>query len=344
MKRMTVIATVVLVMAVGAFGADQKIALKVKYVPGTYLVTIKSKMRMTNNEMASSQGISQDIESVYIAETTVDEPDPNKHQKMHITYKRIKTSINSGFVQMSFDSAYPDQQTPPFASAYKVMLDKTIHVTLDAEGNVIKVTGMEKMWDELVRANPAMSGMVNNLKEQLGNKMVEQMFGQARKMFPGEPVAKGESWTVDIDTPIPMMGPVKSNQKCTLKAIESTAAGKVAVIDFTGKMRSDGSTTAPGARPTSSLPMKFTKMNTDQSGTMRVHLDNTIHTDSKVKIAADMVMSVRGPGEPASGEQNAMNIKMKMRGTLETTVVPGKYKAPTTRPVPESPKPVIEDF
>jgi len=329
MRRNTVIVAVLLVSAAGAFAAGEKITLKPKYLPDTYLTTMTTDMNIVT-EMAPGQSIDQDMKMVMVMETTVDKPDA-KGQMMHVTYKRVKQSVTSPFMIMLFDSEDPDGQSSPMASTWKAMLDKTLHVTLDPKGKVIEITGMEKMWDEMARGNPAMAPMVNNMKKQFGDKMIKDMFGQAEKMMPKKPVARGETWIVDIDVPMPMMGQgTKLRQKCTLKAIEITPAGKVAVVGFVGKFSSDQAATAPSSQPADPLPMKFTKMDMDQSGTMRVHLDNTIRTDTTTKMTGDMAMSVHAPDRAGQGQETQM--KIKLRGAVKMTVVPGKYKKPTTRP------------
>ncbi len=194
MFRNTLTALLVLSTASAAFGADEKIEIKVKYAPGTYVSTLKMDVNRTTS-MSSGRSVTHDISMMFVMEATIDKPGP-KDQKVRITYKRIKQSVDSGLIAVSFDSEDPQDMASPIAGFYMAMLDKTLHVTLDSEGKVTEVTGIEEIWSEIAKRNPRLVPPVGNMKRQFGDQ-IKQMFGQIEKVLPKKPVAKGDTWVLD---------------------------------------------------------------------------------------------------------------------------------------------------
>ncbi len=326
MFRNTLTALLVLSTASAAFGADEKITIKVKYAPGTYVMTVKRDVN-TTTDLGSGRTINQDMSNVTVMEITTDKPGP-KDQKVRITYKRIKRSMDSGSRRMSFDSEDQQDQTPPMMGMgiYRAMVDKTLHLTLDSEGKVIEVTGMGEVLGGLAELNLGTIPVLENIKKQVGDQMMK-MFGQTQKFLPKKPIAKGDTWIVDIKQAVPGLGELDLKQNCKLKDILKTSAGKVAVVDFTGKMTSDKpmiTQTDSGAK------MQVKDVNIEQSGTMKIHLDNTVRTDMTVKMKMKSVVMVTVPGP----QNQQMTIKVRTRGTVQTIVLPGKYvkPAPASRP------------
>jgi len=328
MNNKMMIAVLILSVVAAAACAGEKITLKQKYPPGTYIMTQDTRMQ-TTTEMGPGQTMAQKVNMLMVMEMTVGKPDQKGSKKMQIAYKRIKQSVE-GPVSMSYDSEAPkDSQNPMLAGVYEALLQTRIEATITPEGKVTDVKGFEKMWEELTKSNPAAAPMMKGFKKQFGDEMMEKMFSQSKQMLPDKPVGKGDTWDANLKLEIPMLGRMDIKQKCKLKEIEKTAAGKIAVIDFTGTVTGG----APGKTTTmGTATMTFKKMDTEQSGTMRMDVDTGMMTRTMMNQKMAMEMSVTGP------DGGQMNMATKMAGTSEVTVAPGKYvRAAATKPAKVKP-------
>ncbi len=74
--------------------------------------------------------------------------------------------------------------------------------------------------------------------------------------------------------------------------------------------------------------MQARDVNGELSGTMKIHLDNTVRTDATTKMKSEETMTVPGP------QNQPMTMKVREQSTMQMTVVPGKYvkPAPASRP------------
>jgi len=324
--------TGLVVLALAAAGlAQEKITLKQQYPPGTYVMTMKQDMANTtamgNNTMTSKMTM------LMAMELTAEKPDANG-QMLHMVYKRIVMNLSGGPMSTSFDSDKEDSaEDSPMASMYRALVGATIDVTMDPNGNVTAVTGTDQMWDKMAKGNPAIAAMMGKMKEQFGEGLFKELFSQSRKMMPTNPVAVGETWTNNIKQELPVLGKVTLKQDCKLKDIQKTPAGKIAVIEFTGKMTKDeaGPTTKEeGATPTPTLA----KLDMALAGTMKLDVDTGLMTSAEMTQKGDMDMSMSSP----QGEAMKFSINQNIKTEMET--VPGKYKpaaAPTTKAAEQDP-------
>ncbi len=166
--------------------------------------------------------------------------------------------------------------------------------------------------------------------------MIKQMFNQMERVLPKKPVAKGDTWVVDTRQALPLLGELDLKQNCKLKDILKTSAGRVAVVDFTGEMTGDQPAVteiSPGV-----VKMQFKDVNIERSGTMKIHLENTVRTDTTMKMKSDMTMTGPGP------QNQQVTVKMKHQGTMQTTVVPGRYVKPAPGSRPTTSPAAVEHF
>jgi len=325
MRRSIWMGLVVLALAAAGF-AQEKITLKQQYPAGTYVMTMKQDM--ANTTAMGNNTMPLKMSTLMAMELTAEKPDANG-QVLHMVYKRTAFHSEAPSMSTSFDSEKEDSaQGSPMAPFFGAMVGATIDVTMDPNGKVAAVTGTDKIWDKLSKDDPAMAMVAGRMKEQFGEKMFKEMFSQSGNMLPAKPVAVGETWTNEIKPDLPVVGKVILKHDCNLKEVQKGPAGKVAVIEFTGKMTKDeaGPTSGEeGATPTPTV----TKLDMALAGTMKLAVDTGLMTSAEMTQKGDMDMSMSGP----QGE--AMKYSINQDTKMEMETVPGKYKpaaAPTTKP------------
>ncbi len=312
--KTTIIAAVVL--AIGAVAvAQEKVTLKAKREPGAYVMTMTSD-GATN--VTGARNVKQKTSTLIAMEMTADKPTA-EGQVIHVTYKRFKLNVSNPMMSVTYDSANPASAESPLAPTYKAMLDKTVDVTLAADGAVKDVEGVDQLFDEVTRDNPQMAQAAAQMKQQFGKGMFVQMFESTSKSLPAKPVGPGDTWTVNEKMTMPTagMGNIKIDYK--LKEIKDG----IAYIDFTGKITRDEAATGPA----SGLPIKIDQFKSTQSGTMKFDIAKGMATQTKMDQKTS-VATTRGEGESAQKE----NIDIDQ--TMLVTLAPGKYTPPASQPAP----------
>jgi len=321
--RKVIPAVLVVALAASASLAADKITLKQQYPAGTYVMTTESDMKQDMN-MGPAGAMKQNVKMLMAMEMTAEKPAKDKTQVLHISYKRIKMSVTGGPMGLSFDSERPpvagDETSPVSAMMWqmlKPLLGAKFDITIDGEGKPVKITGMDRLWEEMAGANPAAAPMMANMKKSFGDETMKMMFSQIAGQLPKAPVAVGEKWKTNQVLPVPMLGNMTIEQECTLKEVRKTSAGRIARIDFVGKFSKGKPKAGANAAP---MGITISKMAGQQTGTMRFNVDTGMFTEMVVD--QKMTMEMVPPGQ----EGAAPAMTMKQDGRTRTTFTKGKYK------------------
>jgi hypothetical protein len=308
------ISLIALVLTAPAF-AQQKVSLEHKYVPGQYVLTMDQRAKTTTSMMG--QRIPSDVTMETAAQIDVSKPDDKGNKTIKFTYKRVTQTVDAGGMRMSFDSAKKDQTPSPLASMGK-MVGSTITMTVDKDGKVTKVEGVDEMMDKMTEGNPAAAGMMKDMKKQFGPEAMAQMISSSRQFLPEKPVAPGESWTSSATIPMPMIGEAKTEMKNKLTEVKKVDGREMAAIAFEGTTKSEGGE----AVGDENVQMKMSSMDIKQKGTVLVDTENPMIQQSTMSQKGTMTMSAGA----AQGQE--MQMKIEMDGTTRTSVKPGVYKEP----------------
>jgi hypothetical protein len=284
--------------------AQDKITLKQKYTPGKY--EVKQVVTSQMETATAGQQVSQDMEMTMVLGLNVAKPDEKGTIKVEMTFDKIKQKVSSGGKAVLEYDSEAAAQTGPLASVYKSLLSAKISFEVTVDGKIQKAKGLEEIWDSMAKDNPAMAPMADTMKKQFGNAMLENLMTQAAKSFPEKSVAVGDTWKVDTKMNVPIIGELNVSQDCKLKAIE----GKLAVLDITSKAKTEK------AVDTKLGPMTVTidKMETTQTGTMKVDTESGMAVQQNWDGTMDMSMSMQGP----DGEKMQTTSKQKMK--IEVTM------------------------
>ncbi|MGA2265280.1 MAG: DUF6263 family protein [Phycisphaerae bacterium] len=327
-----------MVLATMAAGQNEngKITLKSRYAPGTYVMTLQLDSNSTST-LPNGQVVDEKHTMTTVWEMEVGNQDANGLTTARMTFKRVAVTNQSKGMIMTYDSAYLQDSNPLMAKVYAPMIGQAVVVTLDANNKVISVSGMDEIADAMAAANLQMtqtSQNFQNLKKTFSNDSLAEAMNWASEVMPSQPVAVGERWETSHSQSPPTLGEIEIKEKCTLKEIKSTPAGKVAVIAFTfNAEKSQGKSTTTNT----GMEMTFNNIKIHQDGTMEMLLDSGMPLSSLADQKISMGVSIK-PQQPSEGTTQpvGMNGAIQRDNTIKITVQKGKYSPPATAS-PEQP-------
>ncbi|MFH1226644.1 MAG: DUF6263 family protein [Planctomycetota bacterium] len=142
---------------------------------------------------------------------------------LETTYDTVKLNADIPMLgKIKFDStnaedvaALNDSDPAPhkmFFRPFFVLIGKKFTVTMDKSARVLDVKGITEFMDELLKGNERFA---EQIRASFGDKWYYSLMTQANTRLPASGIAKGESWTNEIEIPVPMAGSIKLLIKST---------------------------------------------------------------------------------------------------------------------------------
>lgn len=277
-----------------ALGRD-RVEMKLKYLPGTYTVTMDNVMT-TIVTVGDKDMPGQKMSMTMVIKMVVADAGGGK-KNIDMTFNKIKMAMG----EMKYDSSVPaEKQDEMMVKTYKGLLAAKLSMVLDADGKIVETKGFDKMFE-------GMGAAAEGLKGSFGDKAIRAMIEQQQKFLPGKAVGVGDNWEGKMSMPIPMLGDL--DLKFDFK-VKGTKDG-VATLDFKGTVTKDQkSTTRMGSTQITIDAMKIA-----QSGEMTFDAKQGVFTGSKID--QDMTMDMSMPN-PNGG---AMKMTNKQSAKITTTTV-----------------------
>jgi hypothetical protein len=310
-------ALVVLISASAALRAEEgpadpaetsreKITLKQRFVPGSYVVTETMDMRqelLTEGAEIPSQRVSQTI----VSTRKIGERDSKGRRKVVIAFKTMKQRLDVGKVTISFDSeGVPADQDPNLSAVFDALKDVRIVASVAPEGEILDSTGMDQVWDRLAEQAPAAAPMLNQMKKHVTDGMIRRLIRGPADMLPAKPVALGEKWQAEAKFEMPFGGQMTCKHDCVLEEVQNTSSGRIAIVRFSGDHQvGEGSSIRLGGTILKVLKMKFS-----QSGQIRLNVDTGVIASHSVGGVGETVVSITTD----DGQAAEMKFKQEMTG------------------------------
>ncbi len=208
-----------------------------------FIVRMSQLNEMDMNIMGTSQASTQSqiIDYQYI----IASKDGKGNTNFQTTIKDIEIFEKSpqGTVEFnsreSGDVALDDLKT----RMYQKMLGQSLYFTLDSKGDIIKLTGMDEMFeavfdDQAFKDNPMIEPMKDLMIQQLGNEAFKESFSMFVNFYPPKPVEIGDSWTKS-DTLFRNIG-IITNSTYTLKKRDKGKAFIAVNATITPNLEAEG--------------------------------------------------------------------------------------------------------
>ena len=254
-------AFVSILIAVPAFAQD-KVTLKLKFVPGHVVHTLQAQ-DMTMNMDMGGQKMNQSMSIQMWTEAKVSDVKDGVAAIEH-TYKRLKAK--SDMPKVDYDSDVEGSK-PGMLGPIGKLVGQKVTVKVDDSSNLKDVSAPEDLADDLERAGVSL----------------KDGFEQSAMAFPAGPIAIGDSWTTTRDMAMGQMGTMKT--KVTNKLME--VKDNVATIEQKMEMDEAGSKLMPGAK------VQLTKATGLAKIDLRSGIPVDLATDMAMKMGETTTMSIR---------------------------------------------------
>ena len=301
--RLTLLSSAFVLALSAAMPAQEgeKVTIEWKFKKGEnfrYEMTMTTDMEIGGMEMSTEMIMGQAFEVQDVKEDGTG--------VLKVSYDRIKFKMD-GPMSTDFDSDKDKKGEDAFGSLFGAMVGKSLTLHMGRKGEVVKVEGMEKMMDDIIKELPEehqmMAGMIKGqMTDDYAKSMVQGSFG----FLPKAAVAKGESWDYESKQTMAGVGKADVKGKSTLKEI----TGKDATIGIELKLefKNDGAEGPMGAAEISPSKTK---------GDMVWSLEQGRLKSSK---------SVTTMEFTAGGQESTMTMKMEMKlaPREKGTPTPGK--------------------
>lgn len=134
---------------------------------------------------------------------------------------------------MVLDSEDPAQRQDPNAGPLFAMIDRTVSFKISPTGEVSDVSGVEPVLNDLIaryKDAPNAEDIVQTLRQGFSDEAMRQQINQTLNILPPKPVSVGDSWEKTGELPVPIIGPVRTDETDTLVAIHEAGDTRQAEI------------------------------------------------------------------------------------------------------------------
>jgi hypothetical protein len=230
--------------------------------------------------------------------------------------------------ELVYDSSDPaaDANANPMSQAFSAMVGESFTMIITPEGEVRKIEGMDRIFDKLT-GGPQ---MIEAMKQNMGDEAMRGMMEKSFKAWTANDVNPGDTWNVQLDQPLPMLGTMKSDSTMTLKEVSTAGGKRIARIGTTIKMTLDST----GADK-EGLPPGMEMSMTGGSGEGESFFDLDRGQIEKMQVVMQMPMEIKM--NVPNGE--AMTMKQDMTSTLKMERIDAAPATPATPAKPANAEP-----
>ncbi len=148
--------------------------------------TTEQTMKVMNNDVKQTQK-----QTFYFSWTPVEQKGDAWTIKQKI--EGVAMDIDIGGSKIQYDSTKESTATNPLGEFFKALVGAEFTITLDMKKvEVTKVEGRDKFLGDLVKANPQMKQLLDQI---LSEKALKEMAEPTFAVVPDKAVAKGDTWT-----------------------------------------------------------------------------------------------------------------------------------------------------
>jgi hypothetical protein len=182
-------------------------------------------------------------------------------------------NIDIGGSKIQYDSTSTSPATNPLSDFFKALVGSKFKLTIDKNMKVTKVEGRQEFLDKLIKANPQMKPL---LEQILSDEALKEMADPTFTAVPNKEVKPGETWTRDTKLNMGPIGTYENSYKYTYKGPKDKQ--QQIDVDTTLKYTPPGESTSAGGLPfkIKSADLKSTKASgTILFNTEAGRIDNT---------------------------------------------------------------------
>jgi hypothetical protein len=219
-----------------SFLSAQKVSLQYNLKAGN---VFKLNQNVLQNIHQDINGMSMDIKMTMTAQTvyTVDKVE-NSNYYLTISYESLAMKMESMMMNMSYDSKDTASQNNPLQAGLSAVVGSKFNAVMDNKGKVLSVSGydaiVKKITDKMAGDDQKLQQATSLVNQQFSDENMKSSIETMTAIFPENPVAIGESWTVKILTRSTM----EIANECTY-TLKEADAGKW-VLEGANKLSTNG--------------------------------------------------------------------------------------------------------
>jgi len=240
----------------------------------------------------------------------VEEVDDRGQATVSLHFDSQGYHATAGSTVIDFDSTQPGTVEPAIAAPLAVLIGQTLTFTVSPEGQVVRVSGIEKLANQVVNKlsgveGPARTAVERVLRAQLSEPGLKNTLQNLFAPFPDHAVGLGESWphTTHINTGIPLT----LETTCTLKSRENG----IATVEISGHFSTPPNTT---------LELGQTKFSCDFQGDSRGQVQ--VQESTGWIVHSTTTQSLAGTATTKSPVVDDQSIPLKVESTMKANANP----------------------
>lgn len=293
-----------------SLGTGTKVTIRQNYPPGKYTMTQTQEQAQVIKSDGQKQNVSMSV--LVVMGMDVSEPDEKGLKSIAMSFQRFK--IDSNGVKVDTDdmppkpkkvtpgpAAFPDptrrsSQKEMIENIYRELLKVKLIIKIGPEGNILKVTGFDDVWERVVETEPATASFIDVFKKSFGDDKIAELMGLQDKFLPPQPVGVGAIWHPNVSMEIPIVGTMTYDAECELIELKDTPEGQVAKIDIVADITSDsGSDMSVG-----NASVRIDKLEMDHKQTIEINVQTGLITKQILKQEGEIKMTVFAPNSKES--------------------------------------------
>jgi hypothetical protein len=169
----------------------------------TYSQTVESSIAVAQQMMG--QSIRLDMTTRVEMDFLVKEASATRYD-LEASYKSFRVNVTSPMGAQAFDSGNAEASSV-LAKLLTALKEKPVQLKMSKQGKIIEASNFDDVLASVTAQSPQDEMMLTQLKSMIGGDALKQSFENSTAYFPDHPVAKGESWTQEVEQSIGM--PIK---------------------------------------------------------------------------------------------------------------------------------------
>lgn len=274
-------------------GLGGKVQLRLNLQQGkTYTTRVTTSQEISQEILGQKQDMTQEMGLGYAFEVQQVASDGTMSAKMTCNWTSFKQDSPLG--KVDYDSSKATQAIPTAAKPFAALVGTSLTMDLSPQGEVSNVKGLEKMIEAVLKSLELPAGtpkadLENQLREQFGDKAMQENMSQMMAVFPPKPVGIGDSWSKQLSLAKPF--PMRVDTTWTLKARKNG----IAVVDIRSKLETDPKGEAMKLGPMSLRP----SLSGTQTGTQQIDEATGWVKSGKIQQEFSGKLKIEGaPGKP----------------------------------------------
>lgn len=274
-----------------------KVALKVRFTPGEYLLTDRREGRQVLRTHGQTRRNAQTM--ALAGEVVIHRGDSAGRRKLDLTCHSLRRTLSVDGKVRRYDSASSDPQDPALSAQWGPLAGWKGTRVVAATGRSEKLGGIDGL---LLRLKPSVhlrpGEAERNLSQLAATLLGDLGVGGWAALIPTVPVAPGDEWRGELTLRgEPVLGEIRMTCNCLLQDIVQTGPRRRAAIDFVAVRRVDarGSDVRLASTP---LAVGVKRMSLRLAGSIELDLGVGLATSVRtvLKGKGDMVIAhANGP-------------------------------------------------